>query len=54
VKFLYADALEGGTKNVELLESLRASEEGVDPSMLSLIRGYYFYNQGRFKEALLS
>lgn len=52
MKFLYADALEGGTKNIELLESLRASEEGVDPSMLSLIRGYYFYNQGRFKEAL--
>jgi len=52
VKFLYADALEGGTKNIELLENLRASEEGVDPSMLSLIRGYYFYNQGRFKEAL--
>lgn len=52
VKFLYADALEGGTKNIELLENLRASEEGVDPSMLPLIRGYYFYNQGRFKEAL--
>jgi tetratricopeptide (TPR) repeat protein len=52
MKFLYADALEGGTKNIELLESLRALEEGVDPSMLSLIRGYYFYNQGRFKEAL--
>jgi len=52
VKFLYADALEGGTKKIELLENLRASEEGLDPSMLSLIRGYYFYNQGRFKEAL--
>jgi outer membrane protein assembly factor BamD (BamD/ComL family) len=52
VKFLYADALEGGTKNIELLESLGILEEGVDPSMPSLIRGYYFYNQGRFKEAL--
>ena len=52
MKFLYADALEGGTKNIELLGNLRASEEGVDPSMLSLIRGYYFYNQGKFKGAL--
>jgi tetratricopeptide (TPR) repeat protein len=52
VKFLYADALEGCTKNIELLENLRASEEGVDPSMPPLIRGYCFYNQGRFKETL--
>jgi outer membrane protein assembly factor BamD (BamD/ComL family) len=52
VKFLYADALEGGTKNIELLDSLGALEEGIDPSMLPLIKGYYLYNQGRFKEAL--
>lgn len=52
VKFLYADALEGGTKNIELLESLGILEEGVDQSVLSLIRGYYFYNQGKFKEAI--
>ncbi len=52
VRFLYADALEGGTKNIELLGNLESSEKDTDPSMLSLIRGYYLYNQGNFKDAL--
>jgi len=51
-KFLYSDALEGGTNNFELLNSLQPGVDGVEDSFISTIRGYYLYNIGNFREAI--
>ncbi len=51
-KFLYADALEGGTTNLELLNNIQPEVDGVEDYLISTIKGYYLYNMGNFKEAI--
>ncbi|WP_448588103.1 tetratricopeptide repeat protein [Thermocrinis sp.] len=51
-KFLYSEALEGSTKNTELLLSIQPGDEGIEDYLVPLIRGYYLYNLGNFKEAV--
>ena len=51
-KFLYADVLEGGTNNFKLIDNIQPEVDGIDGYFISVIKGYYLYNMGNFKEAI--